>query len=33
MNGKYFLIIFFLAISCKRVKQSDDTLYSKHLQT
>ncbi|HLA58937.1 MAG TPA: alpha/beta hydrolase-fold protein [Puia sp.] len=32
MNGKYLLIIFILAVSCKRVKQSDDTLYSKHLQ-
>jgi enterochelin esterase-like enzyme len=32
MNGKYLLIAFILAISCKRVKQSDDTLYSKHLQ-
>ncbi|HET7001079.1 MAG TPA: alpha/beta hydrolase-fold protein [Puia sp.] len=32
MNGKFLLIILFLAISCKRVKQSDDSLYSKHLQ-
>jgi enterochelin esterase-like enzyme len=32
MYGKYLLIIFILAVSCKRIKQSDDTLYSKHLQ-
>jgi enterochelin esterase-like enzyme len=32
MKGKYLLIIFFLALSCKHVKQSDDTLYSSHLQ-
>ena len=32
MNGKYLLIVLTLIISCKRVKQSDDNLYSKHLQ-
>src|SRR5664279_1266472 len=32
MNGKYLLVILILTIACKRVKQSDDTLYSKHLQ-
>jgi predicted alpha/beta superfamily hydrolase len=32
MNGKYLLILLVLAGSCKRVKQNDDTLNSKHLQ-
>jgi enterochelin esterase-like enzyme len=32
MNGKYLLAFIIVIISCKRVKQSDDTLYSKHLQ-
>jgi enterochelin esterase-like enzyme len=32
MNGKLLLVLILIALSCKRVKQSDDTLYSKHLQ-
>ncbi len=32
MNAKYLLFMLVFAVSCKRIKQSDDTLYSKHLQ-
>jgi enterochelin esterase-like enzyme len=32
MTGKYLLILLILTGSCKRVKQNDDNLYSKHLQ-
>jgi len=32
MTGKYLLILLVLTGSCKRVKQNDDNLYSKHLQ-
>src|SRR5712675_3036650 len=32
MNGKYFLTLLILAVSCKHVKQTDDDLYSRHLQ-
>src|ERR1700751_5136153 len=32
MNGKYILILIIISLSCKRVKQSDDILYSNHLQ-
>jgi enterochelin esterase-like enzyme len=32
MNVKYFPALLILISSCKRVKQSDDSLYSNHLQ-
>jgi enterochelin esterase-like enzyme len=32
MNGKYLLILLIISVSCKKVKQSEDTLYSNHLQ-
>ncbi len=32
MNCKYFTALLILLSSCKRVKQSDDSLYSNHLQ-
>src|SRR5580765_1319194 len=32
MKAFYFLFGFFILVSCKKVKQTDDNLYSRHLQ-
>ncbi len=32
MNGKYFIVVLIMILSCKHTKQTDDDLYSRHLQ-